>query len=477
MANVLIIDDDLEMCTMLADLIESIQHNATYTHTLREGLKRAISGDFDVVFLDVRMPDGNGLEILNEIREIHFPPEVIIITGAGDTNGAELAIKNGAWDYLQKPLSPKSIILPLKRVLQYRDGIQSRSKPPVLLNREGIIGESLLIQTSLNTLAQAAHTDVNVLITGETGTGKELVARAIPGNSARNGKNFVVVDCAALPETLAESTLFGHEKGAFTGADRSVVGLIRHADGGTLFLDEVGELSPKVQRVFLRVLQERTFRPVGGRLEVASDFRLVAATNRAIEKMVDEGRFREDLLYRLRGITLNLPPLRRRKEDLKDLVVHHIGRLFARHGVEPKGYSPDFITSLSQYDWPGNVRELVSTLEAAISEAYYEPILFPKHLPERIRIQMAKSSVFKPLKADADAPAKDRNAAQSMLPQFKAYRTSTVFAAERAYLRDLMAATRGSIKEACRVSDLSRTRLFMLLKKHGIDRMGWNAPK
>ncbi|MDM8518179.1 sigma-54 dependent transcriptional regulator, partial [Desulfobacterales bacterium HSG16] len=471
MANVLIIDDDTEMCLMLADLITSISHHAKYVHTLAEGLDLAISGTFDVIFLDVRMPDGNGLEILHRIRTVRFPPEVIIITGAGDPDGAEIAVRNGAWDYLRKPLSPKKIILPLKRVLQYRDGIKDIRKPPVLLWREGIIGESPRIKACLTTLAQAAHTDVSVLITGETGTGKELFARAIHHNSARAKGRFVVVDCAVLPETLTESALFGYEKGAFTGSDGPKEGLIRRAHGGTLFLDEIGELPPNLQKTFLRVLQERCFRPVGSNKEIKSDFRLVAATNRIPEKMVRSGMFREDLLYRLRGISIELPSLRDRITDMKDLVVYLTGRIFDRHGLEPKGYSPDFIRILSSYDWPGNIRELVHTLEAALSEAYYEPILFPKHLPEHIRIKMARSAITPPHRpdlTDLTDPAEKKHL-QKEIPLFKEYRKNILSTAESSYLKDLMAATRGNIKQACVLSGLGRTRLYTLMKKHGID--------
>jgi len=472
MANVLIIDDDREICMMLADLARSIDHYAEFAHTLKDGLRRATSGKFDLVFLDVRMPDGNGLEILNHIRTTPSPPEVIIITGDGDLNGAEMAIENGAWDYLQKPISPKQIILPLTRVLEYRDGIRQAQKPPKLLDRNGIIGESAKIQTCIKTMAHAANTDVNVFITGETGTGKELFARAIHRNSRRSGHPFVVVDCAALPENLIESALFGHEKGAFTGADRAKEGLVRQAHGGTLFLDEVGELNPQMQKAFLRVLQERQFRPVGGKSEIKSDFRLISATNRKPDEMLESGLFRSDLLYRLGSINIELPPLRHRLTDLNELVVNLTSKIFTRLGIEPKGYSPDLISTLRRYEWPGNIRELVNTLEGAISNAYYEPILFPKHLPKQIRVKMTQST----LAADALPPVKENvlRADTGMLPKFKLYRDAELARAERGYLRQLMALTHGNIKHSCKLSGLSRTRLYTLMKKHNIDRMGWS---
>jgi two-component system NtrC family response regulator len=237
LADVLIIDDDVDVCEMLVDLVQSIGHRTMQPYPAKgDG-----AGGFFAFRCDFSGCQDAGRQrardSFNAIRDSRFPPEVIIITGAGDSNGAEIAIRNGAWDYLQKPLSPKKIILPLKRVLQYREGIKATAKRPMLLDRSGIIGNSPQIRACLQTVAQTAHTDASVLITGETGTGKELFARAIHRNSDRaTGARFVVVDCAALPENLVESQLFGHEKGAFTGADQTKDGLVYQANGGTLFL-------------------------------------------------------------------------------------------------------------------------------------------------------------------------------------------------------------------------------------------------
>ncbi len=246
MADILIIDDDQLICTTLSNVVRDRGHTPTCAFTRKQGLEAAAARSFDVVFLDVRLPDGSGLDIVRGIRETPSSPEVIIITGFGDVDGAELAIKHGAWDYLEKSASIDEIILPLERALQYRTERQSKGRPTAL-KLEGIIGGSPKMRACLDLLAQAAASDANVLITGETGTGKELFSWAIHNNSPRAGKNFVVVDCAALPETIVESVLFGHERGAYTGADRSRHGLITQADGGTLFLDEVGELPPSIQ--------------------------------------------------------------------------------------------------------------------------------------------------------------------------------------------------------------------------------------
>ena len=262
MANVLIVDDDQMICDALASKVRSMGSEVSCVFTLEEALHEVPLGTFDVVFLDVRLPDGNGLDALPVLRSLPCPPEIIIMTGKGDQGGAELAINNGAWDYIEKPSSLGAMTLPLLRALKYREAVKAQ-KPKRTLDREGIVGSSAPMRLCFDQLAQAADSHANVLITGETGTGKELFAWAIHRNSPLARKNFVVVDCAALTDTLVESMLFGHEKGAYTGADKASEGLIKQADGGTLFLDEVGELPLAIQKAFLRVLQERRFRPLG----------------------------------------------------------------------------------------------------------------------------------------------------------------------------------------------------------------------
>lgn len=489
MASVLIIDDDVQIGSMLTDLVTSVDHKAEYVTTLQAGLERARNGSFDVVFLDVCMPDGRGLDIMEDVFDVEFPPEIIVITGKGDSADAETAIKKGAWDYIQKPFSPKNIIQPLNRILQYRDGIRSISKPDTDLIRGNIIGNSSAITESLSKMAKAAQTSSNVLITGETGTGKELFARAIHENSERRDKKFIVIDCAALPETLAESALFGHEKGSFTGADRTTKGLVSLADGGTLFLDEVGEMEASLQKVFLRVLQERKFRPVGSKSELNSNFRLIAATNRDPETMVGELNFREDLLYRLNAIPIKLPPLRDRPEDLEDLVIQYVAKVCDAHGCKKKSYSREFINTLKQYSWPGNVREFVNTIEAVISDAFYEPILFPKHLPEAIRIKAVTSGMKRKSRAVEEKVLESPGIQEKVtvtapaieiageLPTFKEYRNEALREVETDYLQKLMKATRGNIKKACAISGLGRTRLYTLLKNNSVDRMGWGESK
>jgi two-component system NtrC family response regulator len=392
MAQILIVDDDQTISQMLTMLVEQLGHRADCSALIRDGMKQVSTGAYDLVILDVLLPDGDGIDMLPHIRESEASPEVIIITGNADPDGAELAIKNGAWDYITKPFSIGGITLKITRALEYRKEKRT-SKLPVVLNREDIIGNSPQMNLALKRLAQAAGSRANTLITGETGTGKELFARAIHQNSPLAERRFVVVDCAALPESLIESTLFGHEKGAFTGADSTKEGLIKQSDGGTLFLDEVGELPLNIQKAFLRVIQEHKFRPVRGRNEIKVDFRLIAATNRDLDDMVRQGTFRSDLLFRLRSLNIELPPLRQTPRRPQGAALYYTNKLCDIYSTEMKGFSPDFFDALSTYEWPGNIRELFNALEEVLSNARQEPTLFSYHLPTHIRAHLARIKV------------------------------------------------------------------------------------
>jgi two-component system NtrC family response regulator len=469
-ADVLIIDDDEEMCYALSRMVGRLGHHPVCACSITEGLEQARTVNIDVAFLDVRMPDGNGLEALPKLQGAPSSPEVIIITGFGDADGAEIAIKSGAWDYIEKGCSTREMSLPLLRALEYRkqkESARAGAKSIIALKRDSIIGSSPKLMDCLDLLAQAAASQTSVLITGETGTGKELFARAIHANSSRAKGAFVVVDCAALPETLVESVLFGHEKGAFTGAEKASDGLIRQAGGGTLFLDEVGELPLGLQKSFLRVLQEHRFRPVGSRTEQESDFRLVAATNRNMDKMALEGLFRDDLLFRLKSFAIELPSLRERPEDIRELARHHVDRFCEKYGLTPKGFSPEFLETLKAHPWPGNIRELVNTLDRALAAARFEPTLFPKHLPVDIRVQRARASVNHKTASEAghvqDGPP-------HTLPSLQEFREAASLLAEKNYLNELIALCEGDLKEACRISGLSQSRLYALLQKHKISR-------
>jgi two-component system, NtrC family, response regulator len=468
MARILIIDDEETMCQSMALVGKRNGHETVCENTLRGGLAMAAAEPFDVVFLDVKMPDGNGLDLLPCLAQTPSRPEIIIMTGYGDAQGAELAINSGAWDYIEKGSSVKDITLSLVRALEYRKQKTSLKGGAgvVALKRDSIIGNSPKLKACLDQVAQAAGSDTSVLILGETGSGKELFARAVHQNSKRADKPFVVADCAALPETLVESLLFGHEKGAFTGAERAREGLFSEANGGTLFLDEVGELPPGMQKAFLRVLQEHRFRPVGGSREQESDFRLVAATNRNLEQMVQAGQFRADLLFRLSSFVIELPPLRERTDDIKEITRYYMDKFCERYGVASKGCCPDFMDTLTAYSWPGNIREFMNTIERTVVAARQEPVLFAQHLPAPIRIQVAQSGV-----RHHEAP--DRQQAPHLsaeLPKLNDFRESVYAQAEKQYLHDLMSLANKDIAAACRLSGLSQSRLYALLKTHEMPR-------
>jgi two-component system NtrC family response regulator len=307
-------------------------------------------------------------------------------------------MKLGAFDYIAKPLNIEHLLISIRKAMDtHRLTMELshwRRQHQKQFDAKLIVGESESMRALFSMIEQVAKSNTtSVLIEGESGTGKELVAHVIHNRSPRSGGAFMDLNCASLPEELLESELFGHERGAFTDAKSMKNGLLELADGGTLFLDEVGELPSSIQGSFLRALQERRFRPVGSVKEVASDFRLIAASNRNLDEMVREGRFRKDLLFRLRIFTIALPPLREHPGDIKELASSYLTTLSMRSGKGMKGFSPEFLDTLLDYDWPGNVRELVNALERAIAAAGESPTLFPAYLPAEIRIKVKRSQV------------------------------------------------------------------------------------
>ncbi|MGJ3521625.1 sigma-54-dependent transcriptional regulator [Nitratidesulfovibrio sp. D1] len=509
MANVLILDDDELFCEMLRSAMEMEGHASSAAHSLAEGALLLERDVFDAVFLDVRLPDGNGLDMLPRLRHMASPPEIIIVTAAGDPDGAELAITDGAWDYVEKPASLEQMRFTLDRALRHRDRQARMHRRP--LDTGGIVGASPRLAACLERLAEAAMGDAAVLITGETGTGKELFARALHRNSRRASGPFITLDCAALSRSLLHSELFGYRRGAFTGAMESRAGLIRQADGGTLFLDEVGELPLAQQKAFLRVLQERRFRPIGSREEVESDFRLVAATNRNLPDMAQRGAFRKDLLFRLQAVEVQLPPLRERKEDIRELVAAHAARICRRDDIGAKSFDPEVFEALAAYDWPGNVRELVNVVEGALLQAREEPVVQPEHLPVPLRARRARHRLAPGAGAGADgfgnlagqgtpgnarspagcvpgiacpppatgAPGQTVSGGIAPAPQppcgiappaWKDYRNAALGSVEKGYLHHLLLASGGNITRAARMAGLSRQRLYALLRKHGVMR-------
>ncbi len=478
MAHILIIDDDIETCETMESLITRMSYDCDMAHSLTTGLRKTTENRYDVVFLDVHLPDGSGLEILPNIINLPDAPEIIILTGKGEPDGAELAIKGGVWEYLLKPSSVKEITLTLNRALKYRSE-KSRQTVAKEIDFSHVIGGSQGIKASIRLTAKAAGADANVLITGETGTGKELFARTIHYNSRRASEKFMVVDCASLTESLVESILFGHKKGSFTGAQTNHQGLFKLADGGTLFLDEIGEMPLSIQKVFLRVLQEKHFRPVGSTREEKSNFRLIAATNRDPESMVEENRFRSDLLFRIYTMHIRLPPLRQRKEDISPLIDARMEHLCVTFGFEKKNIGEDFLTTLEGYDWPGNVRELFNVLERAMVDAGEEETLYSVHIARNIRIKVAHAQIKSMTGAEViqvDGETTDTETVRkigqlvfedivdSALPPLKEFK-STV---ERVYLSELIRQCKGELSEILDRSGLSRSHFYALLKKYNL---------
>lgn len=472
MANILIVDDDYDFCSSLQRVFERLGHESRFALSLRDGLQETSQITYDFVFLDVALPDGNGLKEINAFKTSSTPPEIIILTGQGDPDAAGTAIRDGAWDYIEKPVSMGTLKTLLDRAISHRKTkSEAPDRKPIKI--EGIIGQSDRINACLDVMTKAAHSRSNVIISGETGTGKELFAQAIHANSPHTKGELIVIDCTNLPKNLAESILFGHTKGSFTGAYETKEGLFKQADGGTVFLDEVGELTLPLQKSLLRVLQERKFRPVGAKKEVLSNFRVIAATNRDLSKMVDSKLFRKDLYYRLNGLRIDLPALRERKEDIPVLTNHYVNKLCSDYLIEPKTVSQDFLNALASYPWPGNVRELVNALYASVDTAFDVPVLFPHHLPLDIRATIAKTSFVQKKNPDAlgqpevDSAAEAGPMDESLdLPQLKEVREKTVSAMEAQYLIKLTRACKGKVKLACNISGLSRARLYELLKKH-----------
>lgn len=468
MTNILIIDDDELFSIGLSDALAHKGYRIFSAHSLEEGLRLARSRDMDIVFLDLQFPEGSGLDIIPHLKSLPNSPEIIVITSSLEEENAENAIREGAWDFIKKTSSQLEMKLSCERALDYRS--KRLALEPV--RREGIIGNSPAVMYCLEETAKAAKSQAEVLFFGETGTGKEVFARALHANSPRRDKKLVVVDCASMTETIAGSELFGYRKGAFTGATSDKSGLILRANEGTLFLDEVSELPLALQKSFLRVLENQTYRPLGQAHESVSNFRLVCASNRDLHSMARKGEFREDLLFRIQTVSITIPPLRDRLEDLEDLVRHHL-KMIAEHSNLPgMSAAPELLDLFAGYHWPGNVRELVNTLKALTASAPTERVLYPSHLPRDLHVKFLKSR-----KHVSDHDSKDScetpelNVSAELLDQdWKTYCTLTQEAYEKRYLLNLMKVCDNDINKAINHSGLSKARLYSLLKSHDIPR-------
>jgi len=449
MARILVVDDDPITCRLLADVFGRGGFTVVGETDPHRALARVSDEPVDLAILDVRMPDMDGLTLLRGLRDRLPDLPVIIMTAFGSIDSAVKAIASGAVDYVSKPMDVEEIRATVRRALGRQ--AEAQAALPVAEEELGaVVGRSPAMVEVYKTIARVAPGRSTVLIFGESGTGKELIARAIHEHSPRRKQRFVAVDCGALTETLLESELFGHVRGAFTGALTDAPGLFAEADGGTIFLDEVGDVSPALQAKLLRVLQEHEVRPVGGSAWRTVDVRVIAATNRDLAAAVLEGRFREDLYYRLKVVTLELPPLRERREDIPLLVDHLVRRAARECRKTVTGVSEAALALLCAYHWPGNVRELAHVLERGVALAQQE-VLTAEDLPEELR---------RPGAAPAPSAVNDR---------------PTLAELKRRYVQRIYDESGGNVSRAAAVLGVDRRSLYRMLQRYGVTPRGGAA--
>jgi two-component system response regulator HydG len=368
MPRILVVDDDINLRSTVSSAFSEADFQVEQASDGEEALNRVRAGKFDLVLMDVNMPRLSGLQALKEIKA--FDPSIIVImlTAYSNVRDAIEATREGAYNYLEKPIQSDNLVYLVNRALKANTMVKSlRLSAPVfkLPNGTDFIGQSGEMKKIFTVIDKLARVDTAVLIRGESGTGKELVALALHHNSPRKDNRFVTINCSAVPENLIESEFFGHEKGAFTGADSRKIGKFQYAEGGTLFLDEIGDITPGMQVKLLRALQEKRFTPVGANREIEVNVRIVAATNRNLEEMIKKGEFREDLFYRLNVLPIQLPPLRERKNDIDALVKYFMEKFNQQHRKDIKSVSTDAMEALLEHNWPGNIRELENVIEHA----------------------------------------------------------------------------------------------------------------
>ena len=452
-AKILIVDDDSGHLTTLRTIIGSWGYPVAAADDGETAVAHIHSEPVDLVLMDVRMAHMGGIQALAAIKDYNPAIPVIIMTAYSSVESAVDALKAGAYDYLIKPLDFEVLKLTIERACEH-SGLKAenqrlRAQLSADFDMANIIGKSRPMKALMEMLAMVAPSEATVLVTGESGTGKELIARSLHFNSPRKDHPLVVVNCAAITESLLESELFGHEKGAFTGADRLREGRFMQADRGTLFLDEIGETSPPMQAKLLRVLQEREIQRVGGQETLPVDVRIVAATNRILETEVAQGRFREDLFYRLNVMPLNVPPLRDRQEDIPLLAAHFLSAYARQNRKTARGFTPQAMDILLKYDWPGNVRELENTIERAVI------LMTAEHVTEKqLPLNMVKNhGQTAPFPAVGIHPEHPR-----ALGDIE----------KEAILRTL-AATGGNKSETARKLGITRKTLHNKLKRYGVD--------
>jgi DNA-binding NtrC family response regulator len=469
----LVIDDNELVRSNVAEVLRAEGWEVREAESAERAFEMLGDGAWELVFCDVRLSDkseSEGYAVLRRFVEEQPEAQIVLMTGHGSAAGALDAVSSGAYDYLMKPFENQDVL----RIAQaVRRSAEKRERPgttgelpptPVYTSDIDLIGISSAFVEVMKLVGRVAATNLPVLITGESGTGKEIVARAIHQRSPRASQSFVAVNCGAIPSELIESELFGHVRGAFTGAERDRRGLLQEADGGTILLDEITETTPAFQVKLLRALQEGEIRRVGSNNTVSVDVRVIAATNREVEQEVKEGRFRQDLFYRLNAVTLRLPPLRERREDIMPLARHFAARA-ARAGLAAVSFSRDAALALVAYDWPGNIRELENAVIRAV--ALCDRAVRPEDLPERVRdagAQAAAARTHGTPSADTHEPAPEaRDARHEEEPLL------SLSELEGRHIARVLAHTGGNKQAAARLLGIDRTTLQRMIKRHGLD--------
>ena len=449
LARLLVVDDDAESCAVVAEAMRAEGYEVSTSQSGQAALTLAGMRVFDVVISDIRMPDLNGLDLMRALRQANSDVSVILMTAFGTVEAALEAIKEGAYDYVSKPLRIEELLLTVRRALERRRLLRDvEASREVLRDRyrlTNIVGVTPGMIEVFKLIARVAPTRSPVLITGESGTGKEVVARALHFNGPRSAAPFVTINCAGLAEGLLESELFGHVRGAYTGAVTSRRGLFEDGDRGTIFLDEIGDINLNTQAKLLRVLGEHEIKPVGSNQSVRVDVRMIAATNKDLRGAIREGRFREDLFYRLNVVSIHLPPLRERPGDIPVLAHHFLRKYAEANSKAINGFTRETLSLLEAYPWPGNVRELENTVERAVAVGT-SPVVLPEDLPAHL--------VTRPL-----APARPVAADAPLLPLGEL---------TRLHITRVLAATGGNKKRAAEILGVDRRTLYRMLSRHAM---------
>jgi DNA-binding NtrC family response regulator len=476
MRKILVVDDDADLRMTVCSALAEGQYQVEQATNGEEAVNRIRASQFDLVLMDVNMPKMSGIDALKEIKAHDPSIMVIILTAYSNIRDAIEATRLGAYNYLEKPVRSDNLVYMIDLAFRSQNMVKTLSYSAPVFNLPSgneFVGQSNEMKKIFSVIDRLARVDTAVLIRGESGTGKELVAQSLHYNGPRKDNRFVAVNCSAIPETLMESEFFGHEKGAFTGADSRKIGKFQYAEGGTLFLDEIGEIPPSMQVKLLRVLQEKKFTPVGSNREIEMNVRIVAATNRNLESMIKDGSFREDLFYRLNVLPIQLPPLRDRKNDIESLAKYFVEKFNQRYKKQVKGIDEDTLTILKGHRWPGNIRELENVLEHAfVLET--EELILPESLPEKLQaaglqtLELAKAPAIANLSLEEGAIPLDGEAMsfRMSIQKFDFQASKEEF--EKQFLINALKAFRGKINQTAIHANIPKKTLLRKLEKYGI---------